>query len=687
MNRTYFRATASVLMILSAGRVAGVDAVLLQPSSSTPALTFTPFKSSGIYAVGEKVGWTVVAAAPAAAAPEVRYGYSVRRNNAVPIHNGPLVFSDGKATIETSLDRPGMVYVEITSSEAASRPIALGAAVDPARLQPAVPRPPDFDAFWDGKLQQLAQVPADPQVVRAESAVAGVELYTVTLNSLNSKAHGYLAKPARTGKFPALVIYQYAGVYALQPRTAADRAVEGWLTFNVSSHDMPPDQPKGAPANYQAVGNISRETSYFLNMYLRDARAIDYIASRPDWDGKTIVVMGTSMGGQQSLVTAALRPQVTAVIVNEPAGADSNGDLHGRKAGYPNWPSTDPQIMQTALYFDIVNFAPRIKAPALVAIGFIDRITPPVGIWTAFNQMAGPKEYVAMVESDHNNLTPQKQGAYERRWREVLADILAGRGFEPILPAQDGLRELQWQVVWADEFERPGPPDPAKWSYETGGSGWGNRELQFYTENRAENARVENGRLIIEARREDWQGRSYTSARLNSRQAWKYGRIEARARLPRGRGTWPAVWMLPAAGTYGKGGWPDNGEIDIIEHVGFEPGVIHGTVHTRAYNHVARTQRGAQTIVSDAQDAFHVYAVEWTPAAITAFVDGTRYFTFANERLTNPQADWRHWPFDTDFKLLVNLAVGGNWGGQKGVDESIWPQRLELDYVRVLQRK
>jgi len=265
--------------------------------------------------------------------------------------------------------------------------------------------------------------------------------------------------------------------------------------------------------------------------------------------------------------------------------------------------------------------------------------------------------------------------------------LLAGRGFEPGLPPQDGLRELNWEVVWADEFERPGPPDPAKWSHETGGSGWGNRELQFYTGNRAENARVENGRLIIEARREQWQDKSYTSARLNSRQAWKYARVEARARLPRGRGTWPAVWMLPSAGTYGKGGWPDNGEIDIIEHVGFDPGVIHGTVHTRAYNHVARTQRGAQTIVADAQDAFHVYAIEWTPAAITAFVDGTRYFTFENERLTSAQADWRQWPFDTDFKLLVNLAVGGNWGGQKGVDESIWPQRLELDYIRVLQRR
>jgi cephalosporin-C deacetylase-like acetyl esterase len=156
-------------------------------------------------------------------------------------------------------------------------------------------------------------------------------------------------------------------------------------------------------------------------MYLRDSRAIDYISSRPDWDGKTIVVMGTSMGGQQSLVTAALQPKVTAVIVNEPSGADSNGELHGRQAGYPNWPSNDPKIMETALYFDTVSFAPRIKAPVLAA-----------GIWTAINQIPGPKEVIAMAESDHNNKTPEKQGAYNSRCKDVLEIILHGGEFKPI---------------------------------------------------------------------------------------------------------------------------------------------------------------------------------------------------------------------------------------------------------------
>jgi len=242
---------------------------------------------------------------------------------------------------------------------------------------------------------------------------------------------GYLAKPAKPGKFPALVIYQYAGVYALRPETVTDRAAEGWLAFNVDSHDLPPGEATGVSNDYRAIGNTSRETSYFLNMYLRDARAIDYIASRPDWDGKTIVVTGTSMGGQQSLAAAGLSPRVTAVLVNEPAGADSNGDLHGHKAGYPNWPSDDPKVMQTALYFDTVNFASRIKAPVLAALGFIDTIAPPTGIWIAVNQVPGAKEVVGMVDSDHNNITPEKQGAWDSRSKEVLGLILSSGQFKP----------------------------------------------------------------------------------------------------------------------------------------------------------------------------------------------------------------------------------------------------------------
>jgi cephalosporin-C deacetylase-like acetyl esterase len=188
-----------------------------------------------------------------------------------------------------------MLYTEVAGDGPA---VHLGAAIAPTKLAPSVARPSDFDAFWGAKLKALSEIPTNPELTPTSSNKEGVELYTVKLDSLGSHVQGYLAKPAREGKFPALVIYQYAGVYALQPSTVTDRAAQGWLAFDVDSHDLPPSQATGVSTDYRSMGNTGRETSYFLNMYLRDARAIDFIQSRPDWDGKTIVLMGTSMGGQ-----------------------------------------------------------------------------------------------------------------------------------------------------------------------------------------------------------------------------------------------------------------------------------------------------------------------------------------------------------------------------------------------------
>ncbi|HEY1207466.1 MAG: acetylxylan esterase [Bryobacteraceae bacterium] len=401
-------------------------ALLCALVSAAQPLSFTPFHKNGIYDIGDKAGWTVTLA-PGAAAAASKYDYVIKKNNLDAIQTGTLDLSSGTATLEVTLNEPAMLYVEVAAEPA----IHLGAAIAPWKLQPSVPRPSDFDSFWDAKLKALSEIPINPVLTPTATSTAGVELYTVKLDSVGSHVQGYLAKPSREGKFPALVVYQYAGVYALRPETVTDRAAEGWLAFNVDSHDLPPSEATGVTNTYQSIGNTGRETSYFLNMYLRDARAIDYIASRPDWDGKTIVVTGTSMGGQQSLVAAGLNLKVTAVLVNEPAGADSNGDLHGHKAGYPNWTSDNPKVMQTALYFDTVNFTSRIKAPVLAALGFIDTLAPPAGIWIAVNQIPGPKEVVPMVESDHNNITPEKQGAWDSRSKEVLELILKGGEFKP----------------------------------------------------------------------------------------------------------------------------------------------------------------------------------------------------------------------------------------------------------------
>ncbi len=239
----------------------------------------------------------------------------------------------------------------------------------------------------------------------------------------------------------------------------------------------------------------------------------------------------------------------------------------------------------------------------------------------------------------------------------------------------------KWKLVWQDEFNYTGLPDSAKWSYETGNSGWGNHELEYYTARRPENARVENGMLIIEARKEDYRHAHYTSARLVTRgkAEWQYGRIEVRAKLPRGRGTWPAIWMLNSKTPMV---WPDDGEIDIMEHVGYDPGKIHGSIHDKTYNWVKGTQKTAILDVPDAMDAFHVYAMEWTPEKMDLYIDKHKYLSFRNEHKT-----YAEWPFDHRSFLLLNVAVGGDWGGRKGVDDSIFPQKMLVDYVRVYQEK
>jgi Beta-glucanase/Beta-glucan synthetase len=239
--------------------------------------------------------------------------------------------------------------------------------------------------------------------------------------------------------------------------------------------------------------------------------------------------------------------------------------------------------------------------------------------------------------------------------------------------------KTKWKLAWADEFNNNGLPDTTKWNYDIGGDGWGNNELQYYTYKKLSNARVKNGRLIIEARKEKIEGKNYSSARLvtKGKADWKYGRIEVRAKIPFGRGTWPAIWMLASTTPLQ---WPDDGEIDIMEHVGFDQGKIHASIHCKKYNHVIHTQKTDTIMVADCSRAFHNYVLEWNAENISIYVDKKKYFNFKNEHSGHDA-----WPFNQPFHLLLNIAVGGNWGGTKGVDDRIWPQRMEVDYVRVYQ--
>jgi len=244
------------------------------------------------------------------------------------------------------------------------------------------------------------------------------------------------------------------------------------------------------------------------------------------------------------------------------------------------------------------------------------------------------------------------------------------------------------KLIWSDEFNGKSL-DMSKWSFDTSRNklGWYNKELQYYAANRPENLRLENGKLIIELRKDpaaidrfaDWGNQQYSSAKIvtKGKAAFDTGFVEVSAKLPCTRGTWPAIWMLPE----GDSPWPDGGEIDILEQVGSQPNVAHATLHTRLFNHVVHTGRGAETPVPTACSAFHRYQLAWTNEAITIGVDGRAYMRVRNDQSGGSGA----WPFDTPFYLILNLAMGGDWAAAKGIDDAALPQRMEIDYVRVWQ--
>ena len=273
--------------------------------------------------------------------------------------------------------------------------------------------------------------------------------------------------------------------------------------------------------------------------------------------------------------------------------------------------------------------------------------------------------------------------------------------FRPLLciaVLSPSLLAADWNLVWSDEFDTDGAPDATKWTYEEGFIR--NQEAQYYTRDRRENARVENGHLVVEARKERlanarhdpdapeqrWQRSrefaEYTSASVTTKGLadWTYGKIEVRARLPKGRGVWPAIWM---PGTnISQVGWPACGELDIMEYVGHDPGTIHFNVHTRGYNHAIGKGRGSKIPLPDAAADWHVYTLEWTKDRLVFLLDGKPGFT-----LENDGTGVESWPFDAPQYLILNLAIGGSWGAEQGIDDSIFPQQFLVDYVRIYKQE
>jgi len=274
--------------------------------------------------------------------------------------------------------------------------------------------------------------------------------------------------------------------------------------------------------------------------------------------------------------------------------------------------------------------------------------------------------------------------------RHYICWLAAVSLFSPGADAQKSKVSEEYTLVWSDEFNGNdgSPPDPSKWTYDLGGSGWGNHELEYYT-NRAENARIEDGKLVITARHEtyvapDGAKFNYTSARLKTQGLFSqaYGRFEARIKLPGGQGIWPAFWMLGQ--NFETVGWPKCGEIDIMENVGKEPGISHSSLHGPSSTNATSDMTATITLPAGQKlsDDFHVYAVEWEPGAMRFYLDANLYATFTSTQWPAGGT----WVFDHRFFLILNLAVGGDWPGSPDAT-TVFPQTMQVDYVHVYKRK
>jgi cephalosporin-C deacetylase len=369
--------------------------------------------------------------------------FVIKRGGYKELARGTVALSNG--TFQASLGEPGTLLAEVEAEVAGKglRGLA-GAAFSPEGIQRSAPRPEDFDAFWGAKIKELNAAPINAVLEPGSSVEPETEYFKITMDGFrDTKIHGQLVRPKREGRFPALLIVQWAGVYPLDKWWATLPAAEGFMVLNILAHDLPIDAPlefykaqsEGPLKNYTAIGKDDREKYYFLRMYLSAYRAADYLTQRPDWDGHNLVVTGTSQGGLQTIMLAGLHPKVTAGMANVPAGCDQSGILGGNACGWPAlsmWLHGDEQkrVLEVSRYFDCMNFAPNIKCPLLVSAGMIDETCPPSGIFATVSQTKGQREVVVLPLSDHQGRKNTQKPMQDRMavWRNA---ILKGQPLPP----------------------------------------------------------------------------------------------------------------------------------------------------------------------------------------------------------------------------------------------------------------
>ncbi|WP_162525186.1 acetylxylan esterase [Rariglobus hedericola] len=384
----------------------------------------TTDRPDALYRRGETVSfeikWKNTTTEPAASFPREVH-WRVSKDGVAPVREGTLSLKDGHATVTGSLDEPGFLQCKVTVVEGDVTHTAMAAAgIEPMQIKPSLPCPDDFDAFWTTQKKRLAAVPLKSRltpVPLANEQDAHIEAFDVQVDCVGAPVSGYYARPAsgRAGGYPARLYVDGAGVRSAHLFQAKDWARRDVISLAINAHGIPNAKPeafydeltKGALKLYRVEGRESRDTWYFLGMFLRVQRALDFLAAQPEWDGRTLIIEGGSQGGAQSMAGAALDPRVTFYTAIITAMCDHSGMVAGRIAGWPKIvPVKDgvPEaaVLEAARYFDMVNFAPRIKAKGYFWVGFVDVVCPPTSVYAAYNQVTAPKEMIHMITNGHN---------------------------------------------------------------------------------------------------------------------------------------------------------------------------------------------------------------------------------------------------------------------------------------------
>ena len=408
---------------------------------SAQSITLEADHPDAKYHLGERVTWSLKLVDGLA---DASTRYVIKRDGLTEVSSGSIQFNNGMAQVQSTLNEPGSLLLDVTVPGVSKTRALDGVVFAPEKIKPSLPPPEDFDSFWSAKIKELSTVPIDLQLTPQDSGDPNVDYSLIRMGNIRgSHIYGQIARPRRAGEFPAMLIVQWAGVYPLTKGTVVGRAKQGFIALNISAHDAPSNEGEDYYKNlsattlkdYVAIGQTDRESSYFLRMYLSCYRAVEYLAARDDWDGKTLVATGTSQGGLQAIVAGAINRKVTTIIANVPAGCDGTGHVIGRAFGWPYWHGRAKgedaeKITQTSRYFDAMNFSPRVKCPTLISAGLVDMTCPISGVLAAYNQIQSSKEILLMIDADHQG-QKETHAPFHRRSTQWIDAILQGQKLPP----------------------------------------------------------------------------------------------------------------------------------------------------------------------------------------------------------------------------------------------------------------